>query len=122
MAYLVPFGLAGMLVIHGMYVLIGLTAFWLSDISPLFWIWQKLLFVLGGLMLPLSLYPAWLHEAAHYTPFPWLLGGPAGFMVSVDLATVTPLAAGLVFWMVAVLLVATATYRRAIRSVHVNGG
>jgi hypothetical protein len=26
-------------------------AFWLQDISPVYWVWQKLMFVLGGLML-----------------------------------------------------------------------
>ena len=43
---------------------IGLSAFWIVDTSPVYWIWQKLAFVLGGLLLPLELYPDWLRALA----------------------------------------------------------
>ena len=39
-------------------VLIGLLAFWLEEVSPAFWIYQKLLFTIGGLFLPLEMFPA----------------------------------------------------------------
>ena len=66
---------------HGAVLGIGLLAFWLQDVSPVFWVWQKLMFVLGGLMLPLSLYPA-IQRVAAFTPFPTLLAGPASFMLA----------------------------------------
>src|SRR5215471_16534129 len=65
-----PFGLAAAALITTMYLVIGLLAFWLDDVSPLYWIWQKLMFVLGGLMLPLELYPELMQRAAWFTPFP----------------------------------------------------
>ena len=49
---------------------IGLSAFWIVDTSPVYWIWQKLAFVLGGLLLPLELYPEWLRVIARFSPFP----------------------------------------------------
>lgn len=36
---------------------IGMLAFWFEDTQPFFWIYQKLVFTLGGLFLPLELLP-----------------------------------------------------------------
>ncbi len=55
---------------------IGLSAFWIVDTSPIYWIWQKLAFVLGGLLLPLELYPDWLRAVARFSPFPAMSWGP----------------------------------------------
>ena len=55
---------------------IGLSAFWIVDTSPIYWIWQKLAFVLGGLLLPLELYPDWLRALARFSPFPAMVWGP----------------------------------------------
>jgi ABC-2 type transport system permease protein len=65
------------------YAAIGLTAFWIYDCTPVYLIWQKLCFVLGGLMLPLGIYPQWLRAVAVHSPFPALLYGP-GQLLMVD--------------------------------------
>jgi ABC-2 type transport system permease protein len=119
---LLPFGVAGMLLIHALYVLTGLTAFWLSDVSPLFWIWQKLLFILGGLMLPLALYPEWMQRVAAWTPFPWLLTWPASVVFGTAAIDLRVLAAGLAGWLAVVGLAAELVFRRAARTLQVNGG
>src|SRR5262245_32852594 len=77
----VPFGFAASALMTALYLWIGLLAFWLQEVSPVFWLWQKLMFVLGGLMLPLELYPAFVQRAAAFTPFPALLAGPAAFVL-----------------------------------------
>jgi len=58
-------------------VTLGLLAVWTNDATPFAWVWQKLQFVLGGLMFPLSIYPGWLKRLAEWTPFPHLLGNLA---------------------------------------------
>lgn len=55
-------------------MVVGLSAFWLKDSGPFYWIWEKSLFALGGLMLPLAIYPEWLQLIAKWTPFPSILG------------------------------------------------
>ena len=75
-----PLALLGSLLWVLSLVLIGLSAFWIVDTSPVYWIWQKLGFVLGGLLFPLELYPDWLQRVAHFTPFPnlcWAAGRSA---------------------------------------------
>lgn len=120
--YLIPFGLCAMLLVYGLQVLIGLTAFWLGDVSPLFWVWQKLLFILGGLMLPLSLYPEWLQRVADHTPFPSILAGPAGFMIGGGGHEAWVLARDLFVWGLVIALVAHVLFRGAVRTLQVNGG
>lgn len=118
----VPFGLAAMALVYALFVVIGLTAFWIGDVTPLFWIVQKLLFILGGLMLPLAFYPEWLQRAAHVTPFPSLLAGPAGFMIGGGARDPSWLVRDLCIWGAAIGLVAHVLFRRAVRTLHLNGG
>jgi ABC-2 type transport system permease protein len=65
-----PLGLllivAGILITNLWMLLIGLVAFWTEEVSPFYWIVQKLVFILGGLFLPINLFPAWLAGAAAY--------------------------------------------------------
>lgn len=41
-------------------MLVGLSAFWIQQVSPFYWIWEKLLFTLGGLLLPPHIYSGWI--------------------------------------------------------------
>jgi ABC-2 type transport system permease protein len=52
-----------------LYVLVGLAAFWMRRVMPAMLIVQKLSFLLGGLVAPISLYPDWLFGIAKATPF-----------------------------------------------------
>src|SRR5262249_21395861 len=47
LAWTVPFGVAGAALITAICMGIGLLAFWLEDVSPVYWVVQKLLFVFG---------------------------------------------------------------------------
>ena len=48
---------AGAAVLLAVQILIGLSTAWLGTSRPLFFIVQKLVFVLGGIVLPLDAYP-----------------------------------------------------------------
>lgn len=52
-----------------LYALVGLTAFWIRRVLPPLLVVQKLMFLLGGLFAPISLYPGWLRHLAEATPF-----------------------------------------------------
>jgi ABC-2 type transport system permease protein len=52
-----------------LYLLVGLAAFWMRRVMPAMLIVQKLSFLLGGLVAPISLYPDWLFAFAKATPF-----------------------------------------------------
>jgi len=85
-------------------------------------VWQKLLFVLGGLMLPLQLYPPLIQQLAAVTPFPSLLAGPASFVMGPGVVAPAILVRRLVIWSCVTALATTWLFRRAVSNVTINGG
>jgi ABC-2 type transport system permease protein len=122
LATIVPFGLAASALIVALYLAIGLLAFWLGDVSPVYWVWQKLLFVLGGLMMPIELYPEFVRRVAPLTPFPSVLAGPASLVLRSSLAGSGALARDLAIWGGITALVLFGMFRRATSTLSVNGG
>jgi ABC-2 type transport system permease protein len=118
----VPFGLAASAVITALYLGIGLLAFWLQDVAPVYWVWQKLMFVLGGLMLPLELYPVLVQRAASFTPFPSLLAAPASFVMGTHLVTPGALIGRLAGWSLVTAVGVSWIFRRAVSRLTINGG
>lgn len=51
------------------YGLVGILAFWIEDIDPVFWIVDKAVMILGGSYLPIALFPAFMYKLALYSPF-----------------------------------------------------
>jgi ABC-2 type transport system permease protein len=118
----VPFGLAASALLVGLYVGIGLLAFWLQEVAPVFWVFQKLMFVLGGLMLPLDVYPVFIQRAAALTPFPPLLAMPASFVLGTTLVTPVALASRLALWAGVAACALLWVFRTAMSKVTINGG
>ena len=122
LAAAVPLGVAAMALLAAIFLGIGLLAFWLEDVSPVYWVVQKLLFVLGGLMLPLEFYPEVLRGAAWLTPFPAVLAGPASLVLHGATAGFLACAVMLGVWGVAVGLGVRAIFGRAASAISINGG
>ncbi len=53
----------------GIYAAVGLLAFWIEDIKPLFWIIDKSVMILGGSYLPVALFPTLIYSIAVWSPF-----------------------------------------------------
>lgn len=77
---------------------IGLAAAFMRDTAPVAWVWQKLGFVFGGLMVPLVLYPEWMQQLAKLTPFYYLLFGVGRVVLDDTLASAAATAAGIAAW------------------------
>ena len=122
LAWAVPLAfLAGLMMIL-VQAMIGLAAFWLQDATPVHWIVQKLLFVFGGLMIPLSIYPDWLRAIADATPFSAALYGCARLVLHHDAALVIGTAWRLAAWTVVIGAALVVVYRRSLAVLTVNGG
>jgi len=120
--YIVPFGLAAAALLTALYLWIGLLAFWLEDVAPVYWVWQKLLFVLGGLMMPIELYPDLIRRLAPFTPFPSVLAGPASFVLHRSSAEAVVHALALSIWACMTAVAVCLLFRRATSALAVNGG
>jgi ABC-2 type transport system permease protein len=79
---------------------IGACALWIENATPIGWLWQKLLFVFGGMMIPLQLYPETLRQVASCTPFAVMLYGPGSLLFEPTLERVLIVALQQMFWLV----------------------
>jgi len=116
------FGSIAIALLTALHLGIGLVAFWIGEVTPVFWVWQKLLFVFGGLMLPIRLYPPMMQRLAALTPFPDILAGPASFVLDGEAVAPHVLVLRLAMWCVATTAVLLWMYARARRALTVNGG
>ncbi len=116
------FGLLAGIVAILFQMTIGISAFWLHDVNPIYWIWEKLLFMLGGLMLPLAVYPAWMQTLAAWTPFPAILGGRSALAIDFNATAVATLFGALLGWAIVGLACLTFLYRKGLQILNVEGG
>jgi viologen exporter family transport system permease protein len=100
---------------------IGLLSTWMTSSAPAFWVWQKLFFVLGGLMIPLTLYPTWLQDVALATPFAAMLFLPASLTFDTSATNVATVIAAQAFWVGALCLLTWFMSVRAERHVRIHG-
>ena len=101
---------------------IGLLAFKLQDTTPIFWLWQRSSFLLGGLVIPLDFYPSILKVFAYLTPFASLLFAPARLVLEFSVENLLIAFAGLLFWAIVAILLAERLYVRMLKALKVNGG
>ncbi len=111
--------LGGAAILLVLQILIGLTAAWFGTARAVFFITQKCLFVLGGLIVPLTAYPAVLRKIGFATPFPAMIYAPASLALDGTAAHVAAMLALEGLWLgiafAALWLVARAFERRIVR-------
>ena len=105
----------------GVFV-VGLCAFWLEDTSGLTLIYSRITMILGGMLLPLELFPAPVQPLVNALPFAGIVYGPARMFVQPDAAFLAGLLARQVTASLVLALAAALVYRAGIRRIHANGG
>jgi len=103
-------------------VLIGLAAFWIEEVSPIFWIYGKLVFTVGGLFLPLELFPEPLRQVVRWLPFPFITYVPARAFVQFDVNFVLQGAMGQAIYILLFGGLLLLVWRGAQRQMVVHGG
>ncbi|MCO5144192.1 MAG: ABC-2 family transporter protein [Oligoflexia bacterium] len=104
------------------HISVGICSFWIQDSNPIYWVWQKLMFILGGLILPFEIYPEWLKTIAWYSPFPYLLNMPVMASLEGDIQKALSCLLAMAAWFVVGSMLATILFLFARRSLVLNGG
>lgn len=103
------------------YALVGLLAFWMEDINPIFWIVDKFVMILGGSYLPIALFPDLMYKIAIYSPF-----GASMFVSHIvyDSWKIDwyKLVGIQIFWILVLGLFLIWLFKKAKKNVSVNGG
>ena len=114
--------LLGCIINFFIYITIALSSFWFEDNNAFFWIYSKLIFTLGGMLMPIELFPGWLQKISHYLPFQYVTYVPAKLAVKFSYISFfkgfsIQLIYLLIFFTSAMLL-----YRKGAKNLNVNGG
>jgi ABC-2 type transport system permease protein len=121
-----PFGLilivAGLAVTNLWMLAIGLLAFWTEEVSPFYWILQKLVFIVGGMFLPLDMFPGWLAGMARSLPFAFSAYWPAYTMVNFSIGTFLTGLAGACAYIAALGALVVFLFHMGKKRVQAQGG
>lgn len=102
--------------------LIGLSAFAVEEVAPFEWIYQKLVFILGGMLIPLDFYPVWLQTISKSLPFAYMMYGPARLFVRPDPALFAQIIIGQLLWLVVLGGILALVFSRGMKRLAINGG
>jgi ABC-2 type transport system permease protein len=109
--------------LHFCYVAsIGLAAFWMEDTAGLYFVFDRVKWLLGGMMLPVELFPGVVRTIAEALPFRYMIAGPARLFVKFSWAEAGQLLLAQAFWLTVFGLLCAGLYRLGVRKVDVNGG
>jgi ABC-2 type transport system permease protein len=102
--------------------MIGLSAFLAEEVSAFRWIYQKLVFILGGLLIPIDFFPEWLQRISFSLPFAWTVYGPARLFVDPTWERFVNVVAAQAIWLLVLGGLLILFYRWAVTRLTINGG
>ena len=103
--------------------MIGLSAFWFTEVSGFYWSKGSIIAVLGGTYLPLWIYPPALVRVLEWLPFRGISYTPLAILVGkIDMIEV-PSALGIqLVWLLILLWMSRRIYNAAVNKLVVQGG
>ena len=103
-------------------VAIGMLALYMHNPNSIYIVWQKFMFVFGGLFFPLTIYPEWMQRIATLTPFPWGVYEVSRLIYEFSWPIAFNAALHLIIWTAVAFLIANRMSKVLLRKVSVNGG
>jgi ABC-2 type transport system permease protein len=94
-------------------------AFWIRDARSTWFLYQKLVFLLGAMLIPLQVLPGWLQAVARVLPFLSMAYAPARLAAGFDEPSLLLVQAG---WLVVLSAAAAGVFRAGERRLQVVGG
>ena len=103
-------------------ICIGLLAFWMEDTRSAMLVFSRFAMILGGLLMPLDVFPEPLASICRALPFSTLFYTPGRFFVAGVDSDLLLAIGKQVFWVVIVSLLAVFIYTKGVSRVESNGG
>lgn len=101
---------------------IALLSFFTEEARPFYWIYSKLVFTMGGLFVPIDVYPSFFKRLAQVLPFQAVHYGPARAFIGGSGAVTGQVLTAALVWLPALILLIVWEFRLGVKKVNVNGG
>ena len=105
-----------------MMALLGVFAFWFEDAKSMHFIYQKIVFTIGGMLLPLEIFPFWLERISAVLPFSYVAYHPAKLFVKFSFSSFFSVLVFQIIWIAVISLFIFLVFRVCVKKVSVNGG
>src|SRR3989338_7247108 len=100
----------------------ALLALWIEDVAAILWIYQKIVFIAGGMLIPLDFYPIGVQNIIQYLPTTFLMYWPAKLFVHFSWQNFTYAFLGQIIWIIITGVIMMFIYKKGIRKVGIYGG
>jgi len=114
-------GFFGLSLNYLMNLSLGLFAFWLEDVEGLAFILHKFVFIIGGMLVPLDVFPSWI-QWTKWLPFSYVAYHPAKLFVMFNLKTFINVLAGQLVYIVALFALCFIIFHYGAKKVSIHGG
>lgn len=102
-------------------MIIGLFAFYIEDSNPFYWLYSKVILVLGTL-LPIEYFPTVVQGILKYLPSYVVAYGPAKLFVSFSVNNAIKILVAQVIYLFISYLLCVLIYKKGVKKLNVNGG
>ena len=100
---------------------IGLLAFFIEDSAPLYWVYSKVILVVGTLF-PIEFFPKVIRPFLDYSPIHAVSYGPAKLFVNFDYNFCLKVFIIQIVYVIISYTLCSLIYRKGVKNINVNGG
>lgn len=102
-------------------IFIGLLAFYIEDSNPIYWLYSKIMLILGT-MFPIEYFPTFLQKILPYSPIFVTCYGPAKIFVDFSYNLSLKVLVAQIIYIVISYLLCLFVYKKGVKKLNVNGG
>ncbi|KQX69093.1 ABC transporter permease [Paenibacillus sp. Root444D2] len=103
-------------------MVLALSSFWVEETRGLEFVYNKFLFTIGGMLMPLELFPDILQRIGRWLPFQAIVYIPAKTAVTYDAVQLPIMIGTQLLWVVIIGIIVSLVYRKGVKKLNVNGG
>lgn len=103
-------------------MVLALCAFWVEETRGLEFVYNKFLFTIGGMLMPLELFPDALQQVGRWLPFQTIVYLPAQTTVAFEASKLAGAITTQLIWMLVIGVIVFLVYRKGVTKLNVNGG
>ena len=101
---------------------LGVLAFWMEDARSIDFIYSKIIFTLGGMLVPLEIFPVWLYNISIYLPFSYVAYYPAKLFVAFNYDLFIHVLLIELAWIAVFAVITAMVYKMCVKRISINGG
>ena len=113
--------LLAVLISNLLIIAIGLLSFKIEDAGPIYWLYSKLILLLG-VLFPVEYFPTYIRPILEYSPIYATTSGPAKLFVDFSYDVALKVLLSQILYSILMLVICIVMYKKGVKNLNVNGG